>query len=139
MTKQDRIIMMKRERPKRVPLPNGRTFIARYQRVTRAYLLANLRLAWPYKKRAAPKGRQWRRRQIVQDRRSGGKLLKLVKIGAKASITQKTGKKTLNELPNLHEKGTSRIKNKKIKKLLQSDLANSMVDMGTEYDRQKLG
>ena len=45
----------------------------------------------------------------------------------------------LNELPNLYEKGTSKIKNKKIKELLQSDLANSLVDMGAEYSRKKLG
>ena len=44
----------------------------------------------------------------------------------------------LNELPNLHGKGTSKIKNKKIKKLLQSDLTNSLVDMGAEYGQQKL-
>ena len=30
ITKRDGIIMMKRQRPKRVTLPNGRTFIARY-------------------------------------------------------------------------------------------------------------
>ena len=58
MTKRDRMIMMKRERPKRVTLPNGRTFIARYQCATRAHLPANVCLARPYKERAAPKGRQ---------------------------------------------------------------------------------
>ena len=58
MTKQDRMIMMKRERPKRVTLPNVRTFIARYQGVTRAHLLANVPLARPYKERAAPEGRR---------------------------------------------------------------------------------
>ena len=47
MTKRDRIIMMKRERPKRVTLPNIRTFIVRYQGVTRAHLPANVRLARP--------------------------------------------------------------------------------------------
>ena len=90
MTKRDRILMMERERPKRVTLPNGRTFIVRYQRVTRAHLPANVRLAWSYKGRAAPKGRQWRRGQVVQKGcRVGGKILKLVKIVAKVSITQK--------------------------------------------------
>ena len=44
----------------------------------------------------------------------------------------------LNELPNLYEKGTNKIKEIKIKKLLQSDLANSLVDTGAEYSRQKL-
>ena len=58
MTKRDRIIMMKRERLKRVTLPKGRTFIARYQRVKRAHLPVNVRLAQPYKERAAPKGRR---------------------------------------------------------------------------------
>ena len=41
--------MMKRETPKRVTLPNGRTFIARYERVTRDHLPANIRLERPYK------------------------------------------------------------------------------------------
>ena len=62
----------------------------------------------------------------------------MVKKVAKAVITQKIGKMALNELPNLYEKGTNKIKDKKIKKLLQSDLANSLVDTGAEYSRQKL-
>ena len=112
--------MMKRERPKRVTLSNSRTFIARYQRVTRAHLPANVHLAQPYKERAVPKGRRSRQQQVVkQGHGIGSKLLKLVK-------------KALNELPNLHEKGTNKIKNKKIKKLLQFDLANSLVDIGAE-------
>ena len=45
----------------------------------------------------------------------------------------------LNELSNLCNKGTSKIKNKKIERLLQFDLGNSLVDMGTEYGWQKLG
>ena len=45
----------------------------------------------------------------------------------------------LNEFPNLYEKETSKIKNKKNKKLLQSDLANSLLDICTEYGRQELG
>ena len=58
MTKRDRLIMMKTERPKRVTLPNGGTFIARYKCVTRAHLPANVCLARSYKERAAPKGSQ---------------------------------------------------------------------------------
>ena len=34
----------------------------------------------------------------------------------------------LNELPNLYNIGNSKIKNKNIKKLLQSDLANSLAE-----------
>ena len=115
MTKRDKIMIMKREGPKRVTLSNGRTFIARYQRATRAHLPANVRLARPYKERAAPKGRQQRRWQVVQQVRGiGSQLSKLVRQVAKAPITLKNGKMALNELPNLYEKGTSKIKNKKI-------------------------
>ena len=36
--------MMKRKTPKGVTLPNGRTFVARYKRVTQSYLPSNIRL-----------------------------------------------------------------------------------------------
>ena len=43
MTRTDRIIMMKRETPKRVTQPNGRTFVVKYKHVTLAHLPANIR------------------------------------------------------------------------------------------------
>ena len=46
---------------------------------------------------------------------------------------QKRGRMALSELPSLYNKGTNKIKNKKIRKILQSDLANTLVDMGAEY------
>ena len=57
MTKGGRIVMMKRETPQRVTLPNGRTFVARYNRVTRAYFPANICPRRSYKQRAASEGR----------------------------------------------------------------------------------
>ena len=51
MARRDRIIMVRRENPKRVTLPNGRTFLARYRRATRAKLPANVRLNRPYRRR----------------------------------------------------------------------------------------
>ena len=44
---RDRIIIIKKETPKRVTLPDGRTFVARYRGVTRAHLPANIRLRHP--------------------------------------------------------------------------------------------
>ena len=40
----------------------------------------------------------------------------------------------LNESPNLYDKVTDKIKNKKTKNLLQSDLENILVDMGTKQE-----
>ena len=50
--------MVKRQNPKRVTLPNDRTFYARYKRTTIAELPANVRLERPYRQRAAPRGRR---------------------------------------------------------------------------------
>ena len=49
--------MVRRQNPKRVTLPNARTFLARYRRATRTELLANVRLERPYRQRAAPRSR----------------------------------------------------------------------------------
>ena len=45
----------------------------------------------------------------------------------------------LGEFPNLYNKDTNKIKNKKIRKILQSNLANILLDMDTEYGQQKIG
>ena len=58
MTRRDRIAMVKRKNPKRVTLPNGRTFYTRYKRATGADVPANVRLERPYRQRAAPRGRK---------------------------------------------------------------------------------
>ena len=131
--------MMKRDTPKRVTLPNGRTFVARYEHVTRSHLAVNVRLRQPYRQRAVPRGRRRRQITVQQGRGIGSNILKFAKKVAKTPTVREFGKMALNELPNLYNKGTSKIKNKKIKNLLQSDLANRLVDMGTEYGREKLG
>ena len=49
MARRDRIVMVKQQTPKKVTLPNSRTFYARYKRTNRADLPANVRLERPYK------------------------------------------------------------------------------------------
>ena len=50
---------------------------------------------------------------------------------------EELGRIALTELTHLYNKGTNKIKNKKIRKILQSDQANILVDMGAEYGQQK--
>ena len=38
MPTRNKIVMIKRDRPKRVTLPNGRTFLAPYKRVAKDHL-----------------------------------------------------------------------------------------------------
>ena len=59
--RRNNIVMIKRETPKRVTLPNGRTFYAKYKRVTRDALPANIQIRRRYRQRAAPRGRRRRR------------------------------------------------------------------------------
>ena len=70
MARRDRIIIVRRANPKRVTLPNGRSFLARYRRATRVELPANVRLNRPYKQRAAKD-----KDGVVQDK--AGEVLKV--------------------------------------------------------------
>ena len=58
MARRNRIIMVKWDVPKRITLPNGRTFLAPYKRTTRPHLPANIHLTKLYKQRAGPKGKR---------------------------------------------------------------------------------
>ena len=109
MTRRHRIIIMKIETPKRVTLPNGRTYVARYKCVTRAHLPANIHLRWPYKQRASPRGRCCQQIAVLQGRGLGSNILKFSKKITKTSVVQELGKMALNELPNLYNKGTDKI------------------------------
>ena len=53
--------MMKISTPKRVTLPNGRTFVAQYNYVSRAQLPANVTIRQRYTQRAAPKQKRRKR------------------------------------------------------------------------------
>ena len=50
--------MVKKDTPKLVRLPNGRTFYARYKRTKHTNLPANVRLERVYRQRAAPRGQR---------------------------------------------------------------------------------
>ena len=66
MPPRNNIVMIKRQNPKRVDLPNGRTFYAKYKRVDRDALPPNIQIRRRYKQRAAPRGRRRRRRAANQ-------------------------------------------------------------------------
>ena len=53
------IIVVKRERPIQVRLPNGRTFILRYKRSTPIAITSHVELNRPYKQRSGPKNKPW--------------------------------------------------------------------------------
>ena len=62
MRRKRNYAMVKLQVPKRVTLPNNRTFVARYKIIQRGELPANIVMRRTYTQRAAPRGRIRRRR-----------------------------------------------------------------------------
>ena len=60
MRRKNNYVMRRLDTPKKVTLPNGRTFCAKYQRVPRSQLPPNVIMKRWYKTRATPKGRRKR-------------------------------------------------------------------------------
>ena len=139
MARIDRIVMVKRQTPKKVMLPNGRTFYARYKRATHADLPANVRLEWPYKQRAALKGR---RRQV---RRGGrgfnsafGKLMRFAKKVRNNKAFKNVARAVLKEVPGAIGNLSKGVKNKKLKLILDSDITKTGIDLAMGYALDKL-
>ena len=158
MAPRDRIIMIKRATPKRVTLPNGRTFLARYRRATRDDLPPNVTFPRVYKERAAPKGKRRRRRRKMSYRERqrevlrkraraqrgrglGSVLKKAYKLGKRAfnsRLGRRITRAAVSEIPDLLENLGGKVKNKKIKKILTSDLAKTGADYATGLALEKL-
>ena len=110
--------MRKLDTPKRVTLPNGGTFLARYKIVKRSELPPNIIMNRTYTQRAAPRGR--RRRVRAQQ---GQGIFDFVKKIAKNSIVRSVAKKGLEYMPGIYHNPTKKVKNKTLKRILNSDLA----------------
>ena len=139
MAWRDRIVMVKQQTPKKVMLANGRTFYARYKGEPCTDLPANKRLEWPYKQRAAPKGRVRRVRQGGRDFKSSfGKLMKFArKVGNNKAFKNVAGA-VLKEVPGTIGNLSKRVKNKKLKSILDSDITKTGIDLATGYALDKL-
>ena len=139
MTRRDRIAMVKQQTPKKVMLPNGRTFYARYKRASRADLLANVHLEQPYKQRAAPKGR---RRRVRQAERGFKSMFHKLKRFAKKVKNNKAFKNVagavLKEVPVAIGNLSKRVKNKKLKSILDSDITKIGIDLAMRHALDKL-
>ena len=131
--------MVKRQNPKRVTLPNGRTFLARYRRATRTELPANVRLERPYKQRAAPKGRRRRVKQGGRGFKSAfKKAFNFAKKISKNKAVRNIGRAIISEAPGALESLSKKVKNKKLKAILNSDIAKTGVDLATGFALDKL-
>ena len=141
MSPRNNIVMIKREKPKKVVLPNGRVFLAKYKRVDKDALPPNIQIMRRYKQRAAPKGK--RRRRRVQQRGRGFKSFfkKAANLGKKAfknKTVRGITKQIIQNAPDALELLGKKVKNKKLKKLLNYDITKTGVDLATGFALDKL-
>ena len=131
--------MVKRQKPKRVTLPNSRTFLVRYRRAARTELQANARLKRPYKQRAAPKGRRRRVKQGGRGFKSAfKKAFNFAKRISKNKAVRNIGRAIISEAPGALKGLSKKVKNKKLKAILNSDIAKRGVDLATGFALDKL-
>ena len=95
MRRKNNYVMRRIDAPKKVTLPNGTTFYAKYAGVPRSQLPNNVILKRKYKRRAVSKGR--RRRAITKGQRGRDFLSSLKKI-AKKPLVRQIGKTPLKKL-----------------------------------------
>ena len=123
-------VMKKLDIPKRVTLPNGRTFTARFRRATRDELPNNITMRRTYRNnfakgaRRIPTGARRGRRRRVQ---SGRGIFSFIKKVAKNPILRDIAKTGAKYIPGLYQGATNKIKNKKLRKILQSNTASGLV------------
>ena len=110
--------MVKLNVPKRVTLANGRTFMARYKRIRRDELPPNIIIRRTYTQRVTPRCR--RRRRKAQH---GQEIFDFIKKVAKIPLIRTFAKKGLEYAPDIDHNLIKRVKNKTLKRILNSDAA----------------
>ena len=122
-------VMKKLDRPKRVTLNDGRTFVARFRRAKRSELPNNILMKRTYRNNFAKGARKKRTGGKRGRKRQTGKgVLSFLKKVVKNPIIRDIAKTGAKYLPGLYQGGMSKIKNKNLKKVLQSDLASGLVN-----------
>ena len=125
--------MVKLQVPKRVTLPNGRTFVARYKRIRRGELPPNIVMRRTYTQRAAPRGRRRRRRA-----QQGQGIFDFVKKVARNPLVRSIARKGLEYALGAYQNLTKRVKNKTLKRILNSDIAHSVLNKAIKTANNRL-
>ena len=114
---------MKLATSERVTLPNGRTFVAHYKRILRDHLPPNIIMRRTYTQRAAPRSRRRGRRG-----QQGQGIFDFIKKVAKIPLVKSIAKQGLKYAPATYANLTGRVKNKTLKRILNSDMAHSTLN-----------
>ena len=122
--------MMKLNVPKRVTLPNGRTLVARYKRIPRDQLPPNIVMRRTYTQRAVPRGRRQRER--------GRGIFDFVKKVSRNPLVKSIARKGLKYALGVYRNLTNRVKNKTLKRILNSDAAHLVLKKAISTENNRL-
>ena len=122
---------MKLATPKRVTLPNGRTFVARYKRIKRSELPPNIAMRRTYRDGAAVGRRRIRRQK-------GQGIFDFVRKVAKNPLVKTVAKKGLEYAPGIYHNLSKRVKNKTLKRILNSDAAHLALNRALKTANNRL-
>ena len=115
MPLRNNILLKKLAQPKRVILPNGRTFLPRYEHVNRAALYpTNVRIKRTYTRKIGPRG-QRKSRKKQQQEGSGcidlQNIIKGINLGKRAADTE-VGHMIVDDVMSLIPRSYKALKNK---------------------------
>ena len=133
MKRKKNYAIVKLQVPKRVTLPNGRTFVAHYKRIRRGELPPNIVMRRTYTQRAAPRGRRRRRRA-----QQGQGIFDFVKKVARNPLVRSIARKGLEYALGAYQNLTKRVKNKTLKRILNSDVAHSALNKAIKTANNRL-
>ena len=111
---------MKLATPKRVTLPNGRTFVARYKRIKRSELPPNIVMRRTYR------------------HQKGQEIFDFVRKVAKNPLVKTIAKKGLEYAPGIYHNLSKRVKNKTLKRILNSDAAHLALNRALKTANNRL-
>ena len=123
-------VLRKLDTAKRVTLPNGRTFVARFKRVKRSELPDDIIMRRTYRNNYAKGARKKRTggRRGRKRKQTGKGFFSTLKKIAKNPILRDIARTGAKYLPGLYQGGVKKIKNKNLKKILGSDVASGLVN-----------
>ena len=133
MRRKRNYVMQKLAIPKRVTLPNGRTFLARYKRVKGYDLPPHIVMRREYKQRAGSRGR--RRRRIWQQ---GQGVFDFIKKVAKNPVVRSVAENGLEYAPGIYHNLSKRVKNKTLRRILNSDTAHLALNEAIKTANRRL-
>ena len=132
MRRKKNYAMVEINTPKRVTLPNGRTFVALYKRIHRGELSPDIVMRRTYAQRAPPRSRRRRARQQRQG------IFDFVKKVASNPLVKSIARQGLKYAPAAYANLTKRVKNKTSKRILNSDMAHSMLNRSIRVTNRRL-